>query len=322
MTTLTVQRSNLIGAAYALAAVMCFSINDVGIKFLSDAYALHQVVFIRALIGLTAFTCVIMPLAGGPRLLRTRRPLVHMIRGLCVVSANMCLFLGLAALPIADATAIFFVSPLVITVFSVIFLKEIVGPRRWASIAVGFIGVLVIVKPGTSAFQLASLLPIVAAFLYATLHMLTRKIGGTESAPTMAFYIQLTFLIASTMIGLGLGDGRFAGSGHPSLEFLFRAWVWPPVADYPILILLGISGMLGGLFISQAYRLSEAAFAAPFEYVAMPMAIVWGVTVFGTWPDATAWIGIALIVGSGLYLVWRESVKDARLTPKTNRYRR
>ncbi len=322
MTTATVQRSNLIGAAYALAAVMCFSINDVGIKFLSDAYALHQVVFIRALVGLTAFTCFIMPFAGGPRLLRTRRPVVHLIRGLCVVSANMCLFLGLAALPIADATAIFFVSPLVITVFSVIFLKEVVGPRRWAAIAVGFIGVLVIVKPGTSAFQLASLLPIVAAFLYATLHMLTRKIGGTESAPTMAFYIQLTFLIASSMIGLGLGDGRFAGSGHPSLEFLFRAWVWPPVGDYPILAMLGISGMLGGLFISQAYRLSEAAFAAPFEYVAMPMAIMWGVTVFGTWPDATAWVGIALIVGSGLYLVWRESVKDARLTPKTNRYRR
>lgn len=322
MTTATVQRSNLIGAAYALAAVMCFSINDVGIKFLSDAYALHQVVFIRALIGLTAFICFIMPFAGGPRLLRTRRPVVHLIRGLCVVSANMCLFLGLAALPIADATAIFFVSPLVITVFSVIFLKEFVGPRRWASIAVGFIGVLVIVKPGTSAFQLASLLPIVAAFLYATLHMLTRKIGGTESAPTMAFYIQLTFLIASSMIGLGLGDGRFAGSEHPSLEFLFRAWVWPPVGDYPILAMLGISGMLGGLFISQAYRLSEAAFAAPFEYVAMPMAIMWGVTVFGTWPDATAWIGIALIVGSGLYLVWRESVKDAKLTPKTNRYRR
>jgi len=274
------------------------------------------------LVGLTAFTCFIMPFAGGPRLLRTRRPVVHLIRGLCVVSANMCLFLGLAALPIADATAIFFVSPLVITVFSVIFLKEVVGPRRWAAIAVGFVGVLVIVKPGTSAFQLASLLPIVAAFLYATLHMLTRKIGGTESAPTMAFYIQLTFLIASSMIGLGLGDGRFAGSGHPSLEFLFRAWVWPPVGDYPILAMLGISGMLGGLFISQAYRLSEAAFAAPFEYVAMPMAIMWGVTVFGTWPDATAWIGIALIVGSGLYLVWRESVKDARLTPKTNRYRR
>ena len=218
-----------------------------------------------------------MPFAGGLAVLRTRRPVMHVVRGLCVVAANMCLFLGLAALPIADATAIFFVSPLVITVFSVIFLRETVGPRRWAAIAVGFVGVMVIVKPGTAAFQPASLLPIAAAFLYATLHMLTRRIGGTESAATMAVYIQLTFLVASTLIGLAIGDGRFAGSGHPSLEFLLRGWHWPARGDTALFALLGVAGLFGGLFISQAYRLSEAAFAAPFEYVAMPMAIFWGV---------------------------------------------
>lgn len=322
MPTATVQRTNLIGAAFAVAAVMCFSINDVAIKFLSDRYALHQVVFIRAFVGLLVFTAVVMPFAGGPALLRTRRPVVHLIRGLCVVCANMCLFLGLAALPIADATAIFFVSPLVITVFSVIFLKEVVGPRRWLSIAVGFAGVLVIVKPGTAAFQLAALLPVVAAVLYATLHMLTRKIGGTETAATMAFYIQFTFLVASAGFGLALGDGRFAGSGHPSLEFLFRAWVMPNPLDYAILAMLGVTGMLGGLFISQAYRLSEAAFAAPFEYVAMPMAIMWGGAVFGTWPDTSAWLGIALIIGSGLYLLWRESVTQGSVATPAPKYRR
>ena len=322
MNTAAVQRANLVGAAYALAAVMCFSINDVGIKFLSGGYALHQVVFIRAMVALVVFACLVMPFAGGLTVLRTRRPVMHLVRGLCVVAANMCLFLGLAALPIADATAIFFVSPLVITVFSVIFLRETVGPRRWAAIAVGFAGVLIIVKPGTAAFQAASLLPIAAAFLYATLHMLTRRIGGTESAATMAAYIQITFLFASALIGLAIGDGRFAGSGHPSLEFLFRGWDWPATGDYPILAVLGISGLFGGLFISQAYRLSEAAFAAPFEYVAMPMAIFWGVTVFGTWPDATAWIGIALIIGSGLYLLWRETVRDARIARRAPTYRR
>jgi len=322
MTSATVQRANLIGAAYALAAVTCFSVNDVGIKFLSGGYALHQVVFIRAMVALVVFTCLVMPFAGGLAVLRTRRPVIHLVRGLCVVAANMCLFLGLAALPIADATAIFFVSPLVITVFSVIFLHETVGPRRWAAIAVGFVGVLVIVKPGTAAFQAASLLPIAAAFLYATLHMLTRRIGGTESAATMAAYIQITFLAASALIGLAIGDGRFAGSGHPSLEFLLRGWTWPARDDYPILATLGVAGLFGGLFISQAYRLSEAAFAAPFEYVAMPMAIVWGVAVFGTWPDATAWIGIALIIGSGLYLLWRETVRDATVTGQAPHYRR
>ncbi len=320
--TALVHRANLTGAAYALAAVMCFSINDASIKFLSDSYALHQVTFIRSLLALTLFCVLFMPFSGGLRVLRTRRPVVHLARGLCIVSANVFMFMGMAALPIADAVAIFFVAPLIITVFSVIFLGETVGARRWGSIAVGFIGVLLIVRPGTAAFQVASLLPVTAAVFYATLHVLTRRIGGTESGPTMAFYIQLTFVFVSAFVGLGLGDGRLGGSDHPSLGFLLRAWDWPATQDYPILILLGFTGLFGGFFISQAYRLSEAAFAAPFEYAAIPMAIFWGATVFGTWPDATAWIGIALIVGSGLYLLWRETMHAKPPATKAPRYRR
>ena len=301
--------TNLRGAVCAFIAVMCFSTNDVGIKFLSGDYALHQIVFFRALVGITTFLLILMPLSGGWIVFRTRRPGIHLIRGLCVVSANMCLFLGLAAMEIADAIAIFFISPTVITVFSVIFLGERVGPRRWFAIAIGFVGVMVIVKPGTSAFQLASILPLTSAVLYATLHILTRKIGGTESAATMVLYMQITFLIASIIIGLSLGDGQFAGMGHPSLEFFFRAWGPVANADWWILVMLGVTGVLGGYFISQAYRLSEAGFIAPIEYIAMPMAVMWGITVFGTFPDTTAWLGISLIIGSGLYLVWRESRK-------------
>src|SRR6056297_3161752 len=321
MTSATVQRSNLTGALYALVAVMCFSLNDVGIKFLSDRYALHQVIFIRSSVGTLLFLAVIMPLSGGLKVMRTRRLKVHLVRGLCVMFANMCLFLGLAAMPIADAVAVFFISPLVITVFSVIFLGETVGARRWASIAVGFVGVLVIVKPGTSAFQVASLLPVAAATLYAVIHIVARKIGGTESAATMAFYIQATFIVASVIFGVTLGHGNFAGSGHPALEFLLRPWGPVAAGDWPLFGLLGLTGVLGGFFISQAYRLSEAAFAAPFEYVAMPMAIMWGVTVFGTWPAPTAWAGIALIIGSGLYLLWRETAKGRVVAAKAPRRR-
>lgn len=306
---MSVSRTNLAGAGCALLAVMCFSLNDVGIKFLSDDYALHQIVFFRSAIALLTFAIVFLPIYGL-RVLRTRRPGAHLLRGVCVVGANSCLFLGLAAMPIADAVAVFFISPLVITVFSVIFLRETVGARRWAAIAVGFVGVLVIVKPGTSAFQVAALLPMAAAVLYAVIHMVARKVGGTESAATMAVYIQITFIIACSIIGLSIGDGKFAQQDHASLAFLFRAWGPIATHDWWILIMLGVSGVMGGFFISQAYRISEAAFAAPFEYVAMPMAIMWGVTVFGTWPDRTAWIGIALILGSGLYLIWRRSRKD------------
>ena len=321
MTSAAVQRSNLMGALCALVAVVCFSLNDVGIKFLSDSYALHQVIFIRSTIGMLIFLGFIMPLSGGLALIRTRRLKMHLLRGICVVFANMCLFLGLAAMPIADAVAVFFVSPLVITIFSVIFLRETVGARRWAAIAVGFIGVLVIVRPGTAAFQLASLLPVAAATLYAVIHIVARKIGGTESAATMAFYIQATFIVASVIFGVTLGHGNFAGSGHPSLEFLLRPWGPVAAGDWPLFGLLGLTGVLGGFFISQAYRLSEAAFAAPFEYVALPMAIMWGVTVFGTWPAPTAWAGIALIIGSGLYLLWRETAKGRVVAAKAPRRR-
>lgn len=319
MTTASIDRTNLAAAAFALAGVLCFSVNDFGFKFLSDQYALHQIVFIRSWIGLIAlFLCV--PLFSGRfPVLRTRRAGMHLLRGLCVVFANMCMFLGLAALPIADATAVFFVSPLVITVFSVVFLKETVGLRRWAAVAVGFVGVLVIVRPGTAAFQVAMLLPIGAAILYASLNVLTRKIGGTESAITMGFYTQLTFLVASSLFGLMLGHGAYAGQSHPSLEFLLRPWGRILPSDYPILLMLGICSTLGGVFLSQAYRISNAAFVAPFEYVSMPMAIIWGITVFGTWPARSAWLGIALIVGSGLFLIWRETKRGR---PKPPIYRR
>ncbi|MCR9149618.1 MAG: DMT family transporter [Rhodobacteraceae bacterium] len=312
----------MIGSASALAAVVCFSINDTAVKFLSDGYALHQVVLLRSVIGMAILLAVLMPLAGGARALRTRRLGMHLLRAACVVFANMTFFLGLAALPLAEGVALFFVSPLIITVFSVIFLKEQVGPRRWAAIAVGFVGVLVVLRPGTEVFQPAALLPIAAAVGYAGLHMLTRYIGKTESALALSFYIQLSFIVISGGLGLFMGDGRFSGTGDASLDFLFRAWTVPEPSDWLVLLLVGAASSFGGFFISQAYRVAEAAVVAPFEYVAMPLAVLWGLLVFGEWPDAVAVAGIALILASGLYMIWREARLRRATAPQTPRYRR
>ena len=312
----------IFGSLSAIVAVFCFSTNDVAIKFISKDYALHLVVLIRSLVGLIVLFLFIVPLSGGVKVLYTNRLGLHLLRGFCVVFANITFFLGLAALPLAEGVAIFFISPLLITIFSVIFLKEIVGPRRWAAVTIGLIGVLVILRPGSETFQTASLLPLSAAFGYATLHMLTRYIGKTESAASMSFYIQLTFLAVCLTLGLTIGDGKFSGWNDPSLEFLFRAWSWPSSDHYSILILIGTTSAFGGFFISQAYRISEAAVVAPFEYIALPIAIFWGVIVFGEFPDKTTFIGIALILGSGLYIIWRETILKDTETPKTPRYRR
>ena len=312
----------VLGSLSAVAAVFCFSTNDVAIKFISTDYALHLVVLIRSLVGLVVLFLFIVPLSGGVKVLYTNRLGLHLLRGFCVVFANITFFLGLAALPLAEGVAIFFISPLLITIFSVVFLKEIVGSRRWAAVTIGLIGVIIILRPGSATFQAASLLPLSAAFGYATLHMLTRYIGKTESAASLSFYIQLTFLVVCLMLGLTIGDGKFSGSNDPSLEFLFRAWSWPSKDHYSILILIGTTSAFGGFFISQAYRISEAAVVAPFEYVALPIAIFWGVIVFGEFPDKTTFIGIALILGSGLYIIWRETILRDAETPKTPRYRR
>lgn len=296
-----------LGALCAAISVVFFSINDVAIKFLSGGYALHQVVLIRSVIGLLIIVFFIAPMTTGWALARTKRLKMHMLRGLCVVFANMTFFLGLAAMPLADAVAIFFVSPLVITLFSVLFLGEVVGPRRWAAIAVGLIGVLVMMRPGTDAFQLASLLPLAAAFCYAGIHIITRRIGSTESAATMAFYIQIMFIVVGVLFGLIVGDGRFGDQSDPSLAFLFRAWTWPLPTDYPIFLLIGIGIAVAGYLISQAYRVAEASFIAPFEYLALPMSVGWGMVFFAEFPDGWDYFGMALILGAGLFTVWREA---------------
>lgn len=295
-----------LGALCALVAVMFLSINDVAIKFLSEGYALHQVVLIRSLIGLFVIVALIAPMTNGRAVAKTKRLKMHMLRGLCVVFANMTFFLGLAAMPLADAVAIFFVSPLLITVFSVIFLGETVGPRRWMAVALGLVGVLLMMRPGTESFQIASLLPVAAAMFYATIHVITRRIGATETATTMAFYIQVMFIIVCLGMGLAIGDGRFGDQTDPSLAFLFRAWTWPAMADWPLFLIIGVGIGFGGYLISQAYRVTEASYVAPFEYLALPMSVVWGMTIFGEFPDMWDYLGMALILGAGLFMVWRD----------------
>ncbi|NUB46364.1 DMT family transporter [Fertoebacter nigrum] len=303
------QRTVLIGILCAVAGSAVFSINDLAIKALSSDYALHQVILTRSLISLCCLALIIWLTGTGFAQLRTRRRGPHLLRVGFVLVSNVTYFLGLAALPLADAVAIAFVSPLLVTGLSVIFLGEKVGPRRWAAVAVGLLGVIIMLRPGAGAIQPAAILVLISALTYAAANMMTRHMRVTESAFAMNFYVQLGFIVVSTAMGLTVGNGSLAGAADPSLAFLFRAWIWPPVADWPAFLATGMSVAVGGLLISQAYRTVEAAVVAPFEYTAMPLAIFWGVVVFGTWPDLTAAFGIALICGAGLYTAWRETAK-------------
>jgi drug/metabolite transporter (DMT)-like permease len=299
----------LTGILLALGGSVTLSINDVSIKFLSGAYPLHQVILIRATIGILFLVLLIRLSGTGFAQLRTTRPLDHLIRVSIVMVSNVTYFLGLAALPLADAVAVAFVSPLFVTLLSVVTLKETVGPRRWAAVIAGMIGVVIMLRPGSGVIQPAAILVLISAFCYASSHMMTRRMRLTESAITLSFFVQIGFVLVSCTMGLIAGDGKFSGSTNASLTFLLRPWTWPPMHDWPAFLATGLAVSIGGLMISQAYRTCEAGLIAPFEYAGMPMAILWGVVIFGTWPDATAWIGIALICGAGLYTLWRETIR-------------
>ena len=301
---------NNLGVICAFTASVAFTLNDAGIKFLSGDYPLHQVVLIRATVAILINLAIMIPLEGGYHLLRTKHIRLHLLRGAFVVMANMLFFLGLAELPLSEATAIFFVSPVIITLFSVIFLSEKVGLWRWAAVSMGLSGAIVMLRPTPSSFQLASLLPVGAAFCYASLHILTRKMGATEKASTMSFYLQLTFVIVSLSMGIAFGNGRYGQQDSAALEFLLRPWVWPNSYDFIVMACVGIASAIGGYFISQAYRLSEAALIAPIEYVALILAVGWGILIFNEWPDGIAWTGMALILCGGLLMLWRASVAN------------
>jgi drug/metabolite transporter (DMT)-like permease len=312
---------NIWGILAALGAGIAFSIIDTIAKFLSGDYPLHEMVLVRSIVALAVLLAVIMPLEGGYHLLRTRQPRLHSLRCLAVLCANLCFFTGLALMPLAEAVAIAFATPLIVTALSVIFLKEKVGPWRWGALAVGFLGVLVIMRPGSGTFQPAAILPFLGACGYATLHVLTRRAGGSEAGSTLAFYPMFGFLVVSALVGLTLGDGRFSDGTNPGIDFILRAWIWPAPQDWPLFIGLGIAASFGGYLVGQAYRLCEAGLVAPFEYIAMPMAVLWGVMVFNEWPDPQVWLGSGLIIGSGFVSVWRETrnqLPASRPRPRAN----
>jgi S-adenosylmethionine uptake transporter len=295
------------GVLCIVLGMVVLSLQDSLIKWMSGDYPLHQIVFSRSAVAILV-TAYIARLEGGLGLLRTRRLALHLARGLLLVAANICYFLALAAMPLAEAAAIFFVAPLFITLLSVPFLGERVGPWRWAAVFAGMAGVAVMLRPGDGVLEIAALLPIGAALTYAVMQMITRRLGVTDRASALAFYVQSCFIVVSAVFGLIAGDGRFAGNGHPSLEFLLRAWAWPSGFDAFLMLACGLLIGIAGYLLSQAYRIAEANLLAPFEYTALPFAVLWGVLWWGDWPDATALLGIALIAGSGLFVFYRETV--------------
>lgn len=300
------QNSNTQGILCLIAAVGFLTVSDSIIKWLSPKLALHEIMLFRALFSMVV-VAIIIKLEGGFSILKTRRPGLHFLRGTMLVFANMFFFLGLASMPFAETVALFFTAPLFICMMSQPVLGEKVSLSRWLVILLGLVGVIIMLRPGAEVLRLTSLLPIIAAFSYAAMQMMTRKLGMQEKAGTLTFYIQFAFIVISSIIGLSIGNGALNPGDNATLDFLLRAWAWPSIDDFKLLALCGVMVAFGGYLLSQAYRLGQASIVAPFEYTSMPFALFVGYYLWSDWPDMVSFAGSGLIIFSGLLIVYLEN---------------
>ena len=299
-----------LGIFCMLGGMFMISVNDMLIKTLSGDYPLHQLILMRSCVAVV-LTAFMLRMEGGLKVLRTGQVGLHLLRALLIVFANTALYAAIVVMPLATANALYFVSPLFVTLLSIPVLGEQVGRRRFAAIGVGFAGVLLMIAPelmrGESGFGRVMLLPVLAAAGYASMSVLTRKLGATSRASALAMHLQVAFVVISLGVWVAVGDGRFAvGVENKSLQFLLRAWVWPAGIDLVPIIGLGTMSALVGYLMTQAYRLSRASVVAPFEYVLLIYALFWGWQVFGEWPAPSVFVGAAVIIGAGVYVFVRE----------------
>ncbi|HET6619721.1 MAG TPA: DMT family transporter [Dongiaceae bacterium] len=275
--------------AFALmgTAVLCFSLVDATAKWLTGGYDPWQIVFVSRLIPLLLSLILAHRETGNALNFRTRFPKQQILRAALSIPMVWCFFTGLKSLPLVEAITIAFVAPLFITMLSRPILGEVIGRRRWSAVAVGFLGVLVALRPGFGGLGTGPILIIISAFSYALSMVLLRGFSGQEPTHNIFFYGSI---------------GSFVVAGFNSVPI----WIAPDAADYGLLLLVGLWGVLGGYAVIRAYRLGEASMLAPLEYTALIWSVIFDLWLFRLTPVPAVLLGAAIIIGSNVYIAHRE----------------
>lgn len=289
-------RSTLKGAALALSAFALFATHDVIVKFLGGHYTPFQIIFYSVLLS---FPLVVLMLIGDAEksTLRPIHPWWSAIRVIAIIISASCGFFAFATIPLAQVYPILFAAPLLITVLSIPILGERVGPHRWGAVIVGLVGVLVVIRPGSAELGLGHFAAIASAMFSALASIIVRKVGREERNAVLLVYPML---------------GNFLAMGA-LMPFVYVPMPFEHLAAVAVLATLAF---VAGLLIIQAYKTADAAVVAPMQYSQIIWAAIFGWAIFKEAADGVTWIGAAIIIASGLYIVVRESLAgNSRTTP-------
>ena len=278
-----------LGIAMVCCGVVLFATGESFVKFLAPDYAIPQIVWARYVFHAAVFF-VLFPSAGIMRQLRTSRPVLHLTRSLLMLLATTLFFTALRYLNLADAVAINFAAPLLVTALSILLLGEKVGWRRWAAIFVGFVGVLIIIRPGMGIVHWAAFLPLGTAVCYAFYQVLTRIAARTDNVQTSLFWTSAVGVLVSSCI----------------VPFY---WITPTLTAWGWMIALGAIYGVGHYLLIRGLEIAEASVVSPFIYTQIIWAGLLGYLLFDNLPDVATLTGAAIVIGSGLY-IWRRETRD------------
>ena len=287
---------------WLMAGVFTFSLQDIAIKTVSGSYPVHEVIFTRCVMAVPFILFLVMR-SGGLKTIRSPRSGALIFRGFLLLCAYTSYFLAFPVMKLADVISLYATVPLFVTALAGPLLGEKISLSRWGAVCLGFIGAIIMVQPGSSVFELASLLPIFSALAYASAQVLARRIGLKDSAAVMSFYQNLLYLVAAGVLAAIVTAWGGEYEGHKSLVFLLRQWEMPSPRDFLLISACGPIAAIGMTMLGEAYRLEEANIVTSFEYTNLIWGTIWGYLIWAEMPGINSVIGAGLIVSAGLLLL-------------------
>ena len=303
------KNNNPKGIILILLGMLIFSVQDSIMKYIYNFVSLYEVYLIRTLVSFVVIL-LFLKIAKKPIIFKTQYPLLTYCRVILFFFGFSSFYISLTVMPLVTATALFFVTPFLITIFAKFFLKEQIGPRRWLAVIIGFVGVYIILNPNFSNFDYLSLTPIFCAFCYSLSMIIIKKTSEKDSVYTQTFTFYFGAIIISLIFYFIIGDGQYNTTDHPAFQFIFREWFTSLETSMLIMIVTGLTASVAFLLLFSAYRIASPAVISPFEYSIIIWSSLSGWFFFNEIPDLKTIIGIFLIVCGGIYIFFREKAQD------------